>query len=123
MGLGMATGLGAFAVAGLGTAFLCAFLVVLDRVPTDQKPRELMVELVADGRDFPSAHVETVFARNGILYEPRDVSQGKEASVKYHVALDRRLPLDELNAQLSAAPGLKSVVWKKAKKGSVWNVS
>src|SRR5206468_601956 len=32
MGLGMSTGLGAFAVAGLGTAFLCIALLALDRV-------------------------------------------------------------------------------------------
>ena len=30
MGLGMSTGLGAFAVAGLGTAFLCVALLALD---------------------------------------------------------------------------------------------
>ena len=119
MGLGMATGLGAFAVAGLGTAFLCLLLFGLDRLPSDQKPRELMVELVADGREFPTVHVESVFARNGILFEPRDVSQGKEATVKYHVALDRRLPLEEVSAQLAAAPALKSVAWKKPKKGAV----
>src|SRR5262249_55611842 len=32
MGLGMSAGLGAFAVAGLGTAFLCIALLALDRV-------------------------------------------------------------------------------------------
>jgi hypothetical protein len=34
MGLGMAAGLGAFAVAGLATAFLCVLLLVLDRLPS-----------------------------------------------------------------------------------------
>jgi uncharacterized membrane protein YhiD involved in acid resistance len=118
MGLGMASGLGAFAVAGVATAFLCLFLLALDRLPTDQKPREQIVELVALGREFPTVQVESVFARNDVMYEARDVSQGKEASVKYHVAIDRRLPLEELNAQLSAVPGLKSVAWKKVKKGA-----
>ena len=117
MGLGMAAGLGAFAVAGLATAFLCVLLLVLDRLPSDQRPREMMVELVADGRDFPVVHVESVFARNGVIFEPRDVSQGKESAVKYHVALDRRLSLEDLSAQLTAgASAIRSVVWKNPKK-------
>jgi hypothetical protein len=119
MGLGMATGLGAFAVAGLATAFLCVLLLVLDRLPSDQRPREMMVELVADGRDFPVVHVESVFARNGVIFEPRDVSQGTEAAVKYHVALDRRLSLEDLSAQLTAGgAAIRSVVWKNPKKGA-----
>jgi anti-anti-sigma factor len=118
MGLGMASGLGAFAVAGVATGFLCLFLLALDRLPTDQKPREQIVELVALGREFPTVPVESVFARNDVMYEARDVSQGKEASVKYHVSIDRRLPLEELSAQLSAVSGLKSVAWKKVKKGA-----
>jgi len=119
MGLGMAAGLGAFAVAGLATAFLCVLLLVLDWLPSDQRPRQMMVELVAEGRDFPVVHVESVFARNGILFEPRDVSQGKESAVKYLVALDRRLSLEEVSAQLTtgAAP-IRSVVWKNPKKSA-----
>jgi hypothetical protein len=117
MGLGMAAGLGAFAVAGLATAFLCTLLLALDWMPSDQRPREMVVELVAEGRDFPVVHVESVFARNGIIYEPRDVSQGREAAVKYHVSLDRRLSLEDLSAQLSSgAATLRSVVWKNPKK-------
>lgn len=119
MGLGMAAGLGAFAMAGLATAFLCVFLLVLDRLPSDQRPREMLVELVADGREFPVVHVESVFARNGIIFEPRDVSQGEEAAVKYHVALDRRLSLEEVSAQLTtAAAGIRSVTWKNPKKSA-----
>ena len=119
MGLGMAAGLGAFAVAGLATAFLCVLLLVLDRLPSDQRPREMMVELVADGRDFPVVHVESVFARNGVIFEPRDVSQGRESAVKYHVSLDRRLSLEDLSAQLTAgAAAIRSVVWKNPKKSA-----
>ena len=119
MGLGMAAGLGAFAVVGLATAFLCVLLLVLDRLPSDQRPRQMMVELIAEGRDFPVVHVESVFARNGVIFEPRDVSQGKESAVKYHVSLDRRLALEDLSAQLtaSAAP-IRSVVWKNPKKNA-----
>jgi len=117
MGLGMAAGLGAFAVAGLATAFLCLLLLVLDRLPSDQRPRQMMVELIAEGRDFPVVHVESVFARNGVIFEPRDVSQGKESAVKYHVSLDRQLSLEDLSAQLTAgAAPIRSVVWKNPKK-------
>jgi anti-anti-sigma factor len=118
LGLGMATGLGAFAVAALGTGFLCLFLLLLDRLPSDRKPRELMIELQADSREFPTVLVESVFARLGIIYEARDVSQGKESTVKYQLAVDRRLALEDLGAQLSAIPGVKSMAWKKVKKGT-----
>jgi anti-anti-sigma factor len=118
MGLGMATGLGAFAVAGLGTGFLCVFLLLLDRLPSDRKPRVLMVELKADSREFPTVPVESVFARHGIIYETRDVSQGKESTVKYQLAIERQLALEDLGAQLSAIPGVKAVAWKKVKKGT-----
>jgi hypothetical protein len=64
-------------------------------------------------------HVESVFARNGVLFEPRDVSQGKEAAVKYHVSLDRRLSLEELSAQLTAGMSeIRSVAWKNPKKSA-----
>lgn len=115
MGLGMAAGLGAFAVAGLATAFLCVFLLVLDTLPSEEKPRMMLVELVAEGRDFPTVHVESVFARNGVIFEPRDVSLGQEAAAKYHVALDKRVSLDDLGAQLTAG-AIRSVAWKNPKK-------
>src|SRR5918994_2043508 len=52
MGLGMAAGLGGFALAGLGTLFLCAMLPILNAFST-QKPRMMLVELRASGREFP----------------------------------------------------------------------
>jgi anti-anti-sigma factor len=117
MGLGMSTGLGAFAVAGLGTAFLCALLLILDRLPSDRRPRTMIAELVAEGREFPTVRVESVFARHGVTFEPRDVSLGKEASVKYHVTFDRELSLDELTSDLTTA-GVKSTAWKNPKKSA-----
>lgn len=118
LGLGMASGLGAFAVAGLGTGFLCMFLLLLDRLPSDGKLRVLMVELTADGREFPTVPVETVFVRAGVIYEARDVSQSKESTVRYQLSVERRVSLEDLSAQLSATPGVKSVAWKKVKKGT-----
>jgi anti-anti-sigma factor len=117
MGLGMATGLGAFAVAGLGTAFLCTTLLVLDRLAT-QKSRLMSVEISAPGRQFPTAHVEGVLVRNQVVFEPREISQGKnDISVKYHTWLDPRASLDELSAQLMAeGAGVDSVSWDQVKR-------
>ena len=59
MALGMATGLGSFAVAGLGTAFLCVALLVLDRfaaqstrrhVGRDPRPRPAVSDQPCRGR-------------------------------------------------------------------------
>ena len=86
MGLGMAAGLGALAVAGLGTLFLCAMIPLLNLF-SSERPRQMLVEIVAEERNFPMAHVHHVFAVNGILFEPREVSQGDEATAKYLTTL------------------------------------
>jgi anti-anti-sigma factor len=117
MGLGMAAGLGALAVAGLGTAFLCITLLLLDRMAT-QKARVMSVEMTAPGRQFPTSRVEGVFVRNEVVFEPREISQGKnDISVKYHAWLDPRASLDELSAQLMAeGMGVESVSWDQVKR-------
>jgi anti-anti-sigma factor len=116
MGLGMSAGLGAFAVAGLGTAFLCVALLALDRV-AGQKSRVMSVEILADGRRFPTTHVEGVFARNEIVFEPREISQADDVTVKYYTWLDPRISLDDLSGQLmDAGAGVKSVTWENPKR-------
>ncbi|MBI1874382.1 MAG: STAS domain-containing protein [Acidobacteria bacterium] len=119
MALGMASGLGAFAVAGLGTAFLCLFLILLDRIPY-QKPRSMMVDLVADSREFPLTHVQSVFARHGVVFEPRELSQGEKVKATYHAALPPEVSLEDLSADLMAGgtAGLKSIAWEPAKKSA-----
>lgn len=117
MGLGMSAGLGAFAVAGLATAFLCVLLLVLDRAGTP-KPRTMMVEVEADGREFPSAHVQSVFARHGVVFEPREISQGKTVAVRYHATLAPSQSLEELSERLvsDGRAGVKSVSWEPPRK-------
>jgi anti-anti-sigma factor len=117
MGLGMATGLGAFAVAGLATAFLCIALLLLDRMAT-QRTRLMSVEMSAAGRQFPTRHVEAVLVRNEVVFEPREISQGKsDITVKYHTWLDPRTSLDDLSAQLMAeGAGVESVSWDQVKR-------
>jgi len=115
MGLGMAAGLGALAVAGLATAFLCITLVLLDALDRQQL-RLMAVEITADGRTFPSKHVEEVFARNDIVFEPREVEHGDEITVKYHTWLDPRASIEELSAQMRGIPGVSAVGWEPPKR-------
>jgi anti-anti-sigma factor len=116
MGLGMSAGLGAFAVAGLGTAFLCITLVALDLM-VKQQTRLMSVEIVAAGRTFPSTRVEEVFARNQIVFEPREIAQADKVTVKYHAWLDPRMSLDDLSAQLMRdVADLKAVAWEHPKR-------
>ncbi|HET9705003.1 MAG TPA: STAS domain-containing protein [Vicinamibacterales bacterium] len=118
MGLGMAAGLGALAVAGLGTLFLCALIPILNLF-SSERPRTMMVEIVAEERDFPMAHVHHVFAVNGILFEPREVSQGDEATAKYLTTLKPTDSLEDLSAQLmgDGKKGIKNVSWSPPKRG------
>jgi hypothetical protein len=116
LGLGMASGLGSFAVAGLGAAFLCACLALLDFVG-ERKPRSMILEMVASGSEFPTEYVNRLLSYR-IRCEPREVDAGKKATVRYLCHLDPDTPLQRLSEQLMdpAASGLKSVVWESPKR-------
>jgi anti-anti-sigma factor len=117
MGLGMAAGLGAFAVAGLGTLFLCAMIPALNLFSAD-RPRTMQVEIVGAARELPMAHIHQVFAINGIVFEPREVSQGDEAAVRYMTTLRPDDSLEDLSAQLmgDGKIGIKHVSWSPPKR-------
>jgi anti-anti-sigma factor len=117
MGLGMAAGLGAFAVAGLGTLFLCLMIPTLNLFSAD-RPRTMQVEIIGDGRELPMAHIHQVFAVNGIIFEPREVSQGDEAAVRYVTTLRPDDSLEDLSAQLmgDGKIGIKNVSWSPPKR-------
>ena len=116
MGLGMSTGLGALAAAGLGTAFLCITLLLLDRVAR-QSARVMLVEIVAGGREFPTTHVEAVFARNQVTFEPREISQSDDVTIKYQTWLSPQVALEDLSGQLMAggSAGVTAVSWERPK--------
>jgi len=118
MGLGMAAGLGALAVAGLGTLFLCAMIPILN-VFSSERPRQMMVEIIAEEREFPTSHVHHVFAVNAIMFEPREVSQGDEATAKYLTTLKPTDSLEDLSVQLmgDGKKGIKNVSWSPPKRG------
>jgi hypothetical protein len=72
----------------------------------------------APGRQFPTRHVEGVLVRNEVVFEPREISQGKTGiTVKYHTWLDPRASLDDLSAQIMAeGSGVESVSWDQVKR-------
>lgn len=117
MGLGMACGIGALPIAALGGLFLAAAIVVLDKVIA-VKPRVMLVEITAKGRDFPMAHVVSVFAEYGITWEPLEFTQGDEAEMTYRTTLPPHVLIDEVTDALVAggAHGLDSVAWEPPKK-------
>jgi uncharacterized protein DUF4956 len=117
LGLGMASGLGSFAVAGMGAAFLCLCLAVLDFVG-ERKQRTMILEMVASGSEFPTEYVSRLLAAYRIRCEPREVDAGKKATVRYFCYLDADTPLQRLSEQLMdpEAGSLKSVVWETPKR-------
>lgn len=117
MGLGMAAGLGGFAVAGLGTVFLCTMFPILNLFASD-RPRTMMVEIEAEGRDFPVHHVQKVFAVNHVVFEPREVEQGDQATVRYLTTLAPHDSLEDLSNQLmdGGKAGIKNVSWSPPKR-------
>lgn len=117
MALGMATGIGAFEISGAGTAFLCVFLVVLEHAGGGRR-RTMTVEISAAGHDFPLPHVYGVFARNRIVFEPREVIQKKEAvMMAFHTTLDPDLSLEDVSTQLvDRESGITSVSWESPKR-------
>jgi hypothetical protein len=119
LGVGMACGLGAFSIAGLAAFFLCLLLSIMDRIG-EHKPRTMLLELVASGPDFPTAHVQNIFAAYGSVYEVREIAHGEEATVKYQVVLEPNTPLDCMSDQLLSGgeSGLKSVAWQNLKKSN-----
>jgi hypothetical protein len=64
------------------------------------------------------AGVEGVLVRNHVVFEPREISLGKNnITVKYHTWLDPRTSLDDLSAQLMAeGGGVESVSWDPVKR-------
>lgn len=109
MGLGMSAGLGSFAVCGLGTAFLCVFLLLLDHFG-DGRPRTVVLEVAASSDEFPMAHVGEVLRHETEGFEVIKLS---EAKVHFAVKLRRSASLTFISGALFANghAGVKSVSW------------
>ena len=117
MGLGMAAGLGGFAVAGLGTVFLCGMFPLLNAF-SSARPRQMIVDIEAKGREIPVDHIQRVFAVNHVGFEPREVSQGDDATARYLTTLAPTDSLEELSNQLmdGGKAGIKNVSWSSPKR-------
>jgi anti-anti-sigma factor len=100
MGLGMACGIG-----------------VLDKLVA-VKPRVMLVEMTASGREFPLAHVVSVFAQYGVTWEPLEFTQGDEAEMTYRTTLPAHVSIDEVTEALvgGGKHGLGAVSWEPPKK-------
>ena len=79
--------------------------------------RGRLVQIGAAGKEFPVAHVQGVFARNRIVFEPRELAQKKEVMMVYHTTLDPAVSLEDVSAQLvSGDAGVTSVSWEPPKR-------
>ena len=113
LGLGMASGLGNFAVAGLGTLFLSLFLIAL--TPEQRtKRRRMVLNMVAANPEFPTSAVQTVLLQHNVDYELVQVNQSKDSTLVYEVKLNPGVSTEELSRGLMGS-GLKSVSWEKTK--------
>jgi hypothetical protein len=84
-----------------------------------EKPRQMLVEIEAEGRDFPLDHVQKVFAVNKVVFEPREIEAGKEATIRYLATLGPTDSLEDLSQQLMGGgkAGVKNVSWSPPKRG------
>ena len=77
----------------------------------------MSVEILADGRQFPATHVENVFARNQVVFEPREISRSDDVTVKYHTWLEPRTSLEGLGGQpMIEGSGVSSVAREHPKR-------
>ena len=116
MGLGMSAGLGSFAVCGLGTVFLCLFLVLLDRFG-EQKPRIVTLDVISASKEFPMEHVGHVLRVETDSFEVVKLTQGNEATAKFSVKIPAEKSLTYMSGLLmgDGTKGIKSVGWDQKK--------
>jgi uncharacterized membrane protein YhiD involved in acid resistance len=116
--LGMACGVGLLEVAGLGAAFMCVVLVVLDRFG-EAKARLMVLSVVSATKDFPTEHVNSILRANVDGFETREVLQNEETVTKFLVTMTQHTPIQWLTQELLAnGKGVKSVSWAEpSKKG------
>jgi hypothetical protein len=115
LGLGMATGLGAYALAGLGTGFLCLFLVVIGRAA----PRPTYTLIVRQEVDapYPCPDIHNVLASMAARVEPREITRDGELVVRYLITFGPATTLDAVNQALlnHAGADIRSITWESAK--------
>jgi hypothetical protein len=118
LGLGVACGMGLFAVTGVALALLCVALVLLDLI-VERRPLSLILEMSAEGPEFPAEYVHRLLAAYRVGFEPREAGHGARATARYLCKVDANTPLQRLTEQLldSTAGGVGKVAWEVPKKG------
>ena len=120
MGLGMASGVGAFGLTLAGAAGVCLLLMAFGTLAPEPRRRNVTFDLVADGHDFPRSHVQRVFARHGVAVEPAEWSQETDTRVRYRASVDEKVSLEAIGSELMerGEAALRSVTWAVRKNGS-----
>lgn len=118
LGLGMATGLGHFGVAGLATMFLAILLLSFGRAIDGPKHRTLSLQLVFSRAGLPASNVESVLRRHAVSFEPREITNGERPVIRYQVSLDAAVPLATVSQEL-LDDGVHSLSWDTPKKERV----
>jgi hypothetical protein len=116
LGLGMTSGVGAFALAGLATVFVCCFLLFLNRMGRGT-PRHLELEVVAESGTLPIAAVERILATRGVTFELHEMALDNHASARYVANVQNDIDLKSLSEELLASAGqpLRSITWSEKK--------
>jgi hypothetical protein len=119
LGVGMACGTAAFGLAILASVFLCGILLVLSRME-ETTTRELIIELVSAGPDFPSDYVQNVLSERTITFEQREMTRGEDTSVRYLVLLEPYASFEDLCTELieGSKRAIRTVTWVKSKKNT-----
>ncbi len=115
LGLGMACGLGHFAVAACSSGFLAVFLFALNYVGEDKR-RPMIVEVEAGNPEFSPDELQDIFKRSNVAFESRGFKRGDTTSVRYQVSLPPSTSIQDMtNALMSSGLPLKSVLWESQK--------
>ena len=117
IGLGMACGLGHFAVAVFSAVFLCAFLFALNYIGEEKEKRQpMIVEVETGSPEFSTDQLQEIFTRSNVAYESRGFKRGDTTSVRYQVSLPASTSVQDVtNTLMNSGLPLKSVLWESQK--------
>ncbi len=116
LALGMACGVGAFAIAGLATAFVVLLLHLLGEV----RPiplRNVTLRVTASDSERALSSVNRLLTAKDIPFEPRSISGSGPTELVYRLALSDKTDPGALALEVKNLPDstVESVTWEPAK--------
>jgi hypothetical protein len=100
----------------MSTAFLSMFLLGLNYVGEDKKPRPMIVEVEAGNAEFSPEPLQEIFTRSKVSFESRGFKRGDTTSIRYQVSLPPSISLQDVtNLLMTSGLPLKSVFWESQK--------